>query len=83
VAETIEVRCPLGPRKLFTKLQLGEEAARYVQPDNLIEFTCADCARRITRQHQQPVRVYHRFNFIGELIETLIEQRSSCATGGG
>jgi hypothetical protein len=69
----VEVRCPVGPRKLFTKLKLGEEFARRVEPGNLIEFTCSDCARRIGREQQRPVRVYHRFDFIGELINTVIE----------
>jgi hypothetical protein len=76
---TVEVRCPVGPQKLFTKLKLGEEFAKYL-PGNLIEFTCGDCARTISRERQEPVRVFHRFNFIGELIDTSIEVRWECGT---
>lgn len=69
---TVEVRCPVGPRKLFTKLKLGEEFATRL-PGNLIEFTCSDCAKRIGRDRQQRVRVFHSFNFVGELISTRVE----------
>lgn len=76
---TVEVRCPVGPRKLFTKLKLGEESGRYLS-NNLIEFTCGDCARRIGREHRQRVRVYHRFNFIGELIQTVVDDQCEDGT---
>lgn len=68
----VEVRCPVGPRKLFTKLKLGEEFAQYL-PNNLIEFSCQDCSRRISRDRQGRVRVFHSFNFIGELINTRVQ----------
>ncbi len=76
---TVEVRCPVGPRKLFTKLKLGEEFGKYL-PNNLIEFTCSDCAKTISRQRQARVRVYHRFNFVGELISTQVEDLWECGT---
>lgn len=68
--EIVEVRCPVGPRRLFTKLRLGEETARMVQPANLIEFSCSDCTGR-ARQRGQDVKVFHRFNFAGYLVETI------------
>jgi len=71
--DVIEVRCPVGPQRLFTKLKLGEEFARRVEPGNLIEFTCSDCAKRISRIRQEKVRVFHQFNFIGELVKTQVE----------
>jgi hypothetical protein len=74
---TVEVRCPVGPRKLFTKLKLGEEFGKYL-PGGLIEFTCSDCARSIGRERATKVRVYHRFNFIGELVSTHIEPLWEC-----
>ena len=73
---SIEVRCPVGPQRLFTKLKLGEESATYIEPGNLLEFTCSDCAKRLSRERQQALRVFHRFNFIGELVETLAEERT-------
>ncbi len=68
----VEVRCPVGPQKLFTKLRLGETTARMLQPGNLIEFRCPDCSRDVRRaygEHNQ--HVYHRYNFLGELVETV------------
>ncbi len=73
MAETVEIRCPAGPRKLFTKLRLGEIEARYIHPANLIEFTCYDCSRAILREQRRKVRVCHRYDFAGELVETLID----------
>jgi hypothetical protein len=75
VAETVvEIRCPVGPQKLFTKLKLGEETARYIHPANLIEFTCSDCARRVSREQGRRLRVFHRYDFAGELVESAAEE---------
>jgi len=59
-------------------LKLGEEFAQYVQPGNLIEFTCSDCARKLSRERQRRLRVFHRFNFLGELVETTVEELWEC-----
>lgn len=75
----VEVRCPVGPQKLFTKLKLGEEFGKYL-PGNLIEFTCGDCARALSRERGQRFRVFHRFNFLGELISTNAEELWECPT---
>lgn len=80
MSEVVEVRCPIGPQRLFTKLKLGEEFARRVEPGNLIEFTCSDCAKHIGRERQQRVRVFHQFNFIGELVRTLVQQGDQAPT---
>jgi hypothetical protein len=76
---TVEVRCPVGPQKLFTKLKLGEESGGYL-PNGLIEFTCGDCSKRIGRESDRRVRVFHRFNFIGELIQTVVEDLNEVTT---
>lgn len=69
----VEVRCPVGPQKLFTKLKLGETTARYIQPDNVIEIACSDCRKLVrNRRGDEVVHVLHRYNFLGELIETLV-----------
>lgn len=72
----VEVRCPVGPQKLFTKLKLGEEFATHIPQGNLIEFTCRDCSRRVGRENGTDVQVYHQFNFIGELIKTVVVDRN-------
>lgn len=70
MSTTVEVRCPVGPRKLFTKLKLGEETGGYL-PNGLIEFSCQDCAKTVGREQNRPMRVYHRYNFLGDLIQTV------------
>ena len=77
---TVEVRCPVGPKKLFTKLKLGEEFGTYL-PNNLIEFTCSDCAKSVRRETGDLVRVFHSFNFIGELIDSRVEIISETLAG--
>ncbi len=62
--DIVEVRCPVGPQRLFTKLRLA--AFRYVE-GNLIEFPCSDCRRRDPEQQN----VFHRYNFLGDLVETV------------
>ncbi len=81
MAETVDVRCPVGPRQLFVKLKLGEEFGSVVA-GNLMEFTCSDCAKRIGRQRRCRVRVFHRFDFVGELVQTTVEDQWVCETGG-
>lgn len=79
---TVEVRCPVGPQKLFIKLKLGEEFGNYVPDSNLIELTCSDCRRRVSREMNTPVRVFHRFNFLGELITTTVVQQQGADAPG-
>ena len=70
--ETVrELRCPLGARRLFAIMRQRGERPSYVQPDNLIEFSCYDCRHRLEVQGRRVARVLHRFNLGGELIETL------------
>jgi hypothetical protein len=78
----VEVRCPVGPQKLFTKLRLGEESHQYIHPDNLIEVTCSDCSRRLSRDSGRRQRVLHRFDFAGEFVETAVEEMPEVAVGG-
>lgn len=72
MSEIVEVRCPIGPQRLFSKLRLGEESARMVQPDNLIEFSCQDCTGKRSKAEGRSVKVYHRYDFAGELVETIV-----------
>lgn len=68
--ETVEIRCPVGPRKLLSKLLVSGEQPTIVD-GNLIEFSCEDC-RRILRKHGERVsHVLHRYNLAGDLVETV------------
>ncbi len=74
-SEYLNMRCPVGPKKLLARLRVQGEAPLVIQPDNLIEFSCGDCARSLKRTGRydgQRFRCLHRFNFVGELIETEI-----------
>lgn len=66
---TIEIRCPLGPKRLFSKLIHSEEKP-LITSDNLIEFACTDCRKRLNSQGHHYSRVLHRYDLAGQLIET-------------
>lgn len=42
--------------------------------DNLLELACRDCARNGRQFDPSVKRVLHRFNFAGELVESVIER---------
>lgn len=70
--ETIEIRCPVGPQRLFSKvLRRGEKPT---VTDNLIEFACADCKLALQRKGERVKRILHRFDLAGELVESVIER---------
>jgi hypothetical protein len=67
-----ELRCPAGPHRLFAMTIQRGERLTFVQPDNLIEFSCYDCRRTMRGEGRDVKRVLHRFNILGELIETVV-----------
>lgn len=71
--ETVEVRCPVGPQRLFAKLRL-EGQRPHVTEDNLMEFACTDCRKTMAERGIRVKRVLHRYNFMGELVETSTEK---------
>lgn len=79
----VELRCPqpvttrrgdCSPGHLFAKLVIAGEVPSYVKPDNLIEMACSNCRKRLERDGRQVKRVLHRYNLVGELVETLVEE---------
>ncbi len=68
----VEIRCPVGPGRLFTKLRLSGEPVRYVLPDNVIEMACSDCRRQLNRDGTCADLVLHRYNFLGDLVATVL-----------
>jgi hypothetical protein len=62
-------RCPFGT--LFGRMLIRERPPTIVE-HNLVEFACSDCKRAVRSQDHQVFRVLHRFNIVGELIETVI-----------
>jgi hypothetical protein len=79
--EVVDVRCPAGyrradgscqPGRLLFKLRQRGEKPSYVHPDNHIELYCDDCTRSMRKAGRPVRRVLHRYDFLGELMETLI-----------
>jgi hypothetical protein len=65
-----DFRCPVYPHRLLAKTVAPEDAPKVV-PDNLIEFACYDCARALRDEGNPVRRVLHRFNLLGECVETI------------
>ena len=65
----VELRCPVGPKRLFSKLIRNDEKPN-ITSDNLIEFACSDCRKRLKDKGLKYTLVLHRYDLIGNLIET-------------
>lgn len=71
---TVEIRCPVGPRRLlFKMIQAGEKP--HVDEGNLIELACADCTRTLRKADATVLRVLHRYDLAGDLVESDVEYR--------
>lgn len=70
--QTVEIRCPVGPRRLLSKLLVAGEKPHVVE-GNLIEFACDDCKRTLRQQGRIVIRVLHRYDLAGELVETVVQ----------
>jgi hypothetical protein len=70
--ETIEIRCPEDPRRILTKILIRGERP-HITEDNLIEIACDSCKVRLRRQGKTLDIVLHRYDLLGELIQTVIK----------
>jgi hypothetical protein len=69
----VELRCPIGPKALLGKiLQQGEKPK--MTDGNLMELNCRDCARTARQYKPEIKRVLHRYNIIGELVESVYQE---------
>lgn len=69
--QLVELRCPIGPRALLAKVvKLGDHHAR--TSDNLLELSCRDCRRTERVRDPSVSLVVHRFNVLGELVESAV-----------
>lgn len=65
------MRCPWGPRRLLMKLiQDGERPQ--LTDGNLLELACSDCKRTMRRSGDPVTQVLHRYNLLGEMIESVV-----------
>ena len=67
--DTIELRCPVGPRRLFGKYVM--EHGRVPIVNNLMEFACSDCKKTRKRLGLDVELILHRFDLAGTLVETV------------
>ena len=66
---TVELRCPVGPRRLLAKTVVAGEHPKIVE-GNLVELSCDDCKRTLRQQGGPGLRVLHRYNLLGDLVES-------------
>lgn len=65
--EMLDLRCPVSPSKMFARMRSG-----MVVDGNLVEIACPECARRYRKGGDNVSRVLHRYNVLGDCIETEI-----------
>lgn len=67
---TVDLRCPVGAKKLLARIRQTNGPVR-VTGDNLLELACRDCRVRVANETgSRPTLVVHRFNVLGELVES-------------
>lgn len=72
----IELRCPVGPRKLLAKVRL-EGLKPVVVEGNLLELACRDCTRTLRATEPDVRLVVHRFDLAGTLVESYVDRGSA------
>jgi len=72
--EFLELRCPVGPKQLLGKV-IRETGHIPVDDSNLMELSCRDCSRFLRRTEPDVLRVVHRYNLLGELVENVVTRR--------
>ena len=65
----IPLRCPVGPKRLLAIVKSTGDHHGIVS-GNLLELSCRDCRSLYGNDGRKPKQVLHRFNVIGELVET-------------
>lgn len=68
----VELRCPTGARRLLGKYWMDSSEPLKVT-DNLMELSCRDCTRNAREFDRNVVRIVHRFDLIGNLVESIAE----------
>lgn len=69
-----EVRCPYEPRALLAKVIMGDDPKRFEDVGQLVELYCRDCTKQQRKYDKDVARVLHRFNILGQLVETVVER---------
>ena len=68
-----ELRCPIGPQRLLAVVRKTGDIHQMVD-GNLLELACRDCRAVVAKeQGRKPKYVLHRFNVVGELVESIVD----------
>lgn len=68
----VEIRCPVGPQRLFLKMRI-EGRIDFINSElNCMELSCQDCCRSLRKEGHRVFRVLHRYAVNAELIETVV-----------
>lgn len=74
--EKLDLRCPHGPKALLAKVVQDGDPRQYVDEGTLLELNCRDCAKAMRANGEPDVaRVLHRYNVIGELVNSVVERK--------
>ena len=71
----VDIRCPVGPKRLLARMRSDGTPPNFDPDANVVEFSCSDCARTLRKAGKDVGRVLHRYNFIGELVESVVQSR--------
>jgi hypothetical protein len=71
--QLVDLRCPLGPRQLLARV-IQNDDHHAMTSDNLLELRCRDCAKWARREDPTVTQVLHRFNVLGELVESVVRR---------
>lgn len=69
---SVELRCPVDARTLLGKVLADGD--RPVVSGNLMELHCRVCSRNGREFDPTVVRVLHRFDLLGSLVESVVER---------
>lgn len=70
----VDLRCPIGPKALLAKVVRQNDHHRMTST-NLLELACRDCRRTEKLRDPQVLQVVHRFNVLGELVESVVSKQ--------
>jgi hypothetical protein len=59
-------------KRVLLKLYIQQEGRVHVNEDNLMELACSDCRRFMRKDGENVALVLHRFDFLGEYVETVV-----------
>lgn len=72
--QVIDLRCPFGPKQLLAKVVQHGDYHGMTPDRTLMELSCRDCAKRERKKDPAVSFVVHRFNVLGQLVESVIRR---------